>query len=731
MRYWRRLVLLSSITGLSCAVGAPSALAAAVSASQTADYSSDETDDSPMMLQPMVVTASRTLEPLANTTMRTQVLEGEDIERLQSRDLADALRLVPGIQLREIHGRTGKEVHLQGFNGDRVLVLVNGQPVSATTGSTVDVTQLTALDVERIEVVPGAASSLYGSAAMGGVVNVITRQQPSQLRLLSEAGSYGDDELSDSLAPQRHYLVSAGLNSEAWSGQVSIDRRDSSEVDLNPDSYASNGFDGSKTNSNAQLGYHWNTSDANSGGVNVGVSHYLEDLQQRLSETTNKYEDLVRRGINLSAYQNSANGRFGLTAMAQQQYDATLQENTDSNIDAGRLQRQAHYRQQKVSAEWSSAGDLLSLANGPTLQLVAGIEHFREDIKQHKRQLKLGDLQDYETDTDDASDGVVVTDSITYTDIGDGLLEMRSVEVGGKRNSTDVFSQATLGLGPKNPDSGAADFTVGVGLRAQYDSDFGSHLAPTLSARQNWSMGGDWQLQTRQSWGAGYRVGNLKERHYTFDHSIYGYIVEGNPDLEPERSVSTQASVLVTNKYSWHVEMSVFQNRIGDLIETENTGTTDPSTGATIYSYGNIEEARTRGYELSSQWQINRDLQQRVSFSYLDARDLGSDLPLPNRAKHHAKLIWLWDASDNINLNLMGEYEGSFYSSVTETALETSPAYWRWDLTASLSSAWYGFDQRWFGGIKNLTDSVRSGDDNYDRRPTEGRYIYAGFDFRF
>ncbi|WP_221796376.1 TonB-dependent receptor plug domain-containing protein [Oceanobacter mangrovi] len=687
-------------------------------------------DGNPIHIETMVVTASRVPQPLADTTMRTQILDSDTIERMQSRDLAEALRLVPGLQLREIHGKTGKEVQLQGFNGDRVLVLVNGQPVSATTGSTVDVTQLSALDVDRIEIVPGATSSLYGSAAMGGVVNIITNEDPSRLRLLGEFGSYGDDELSDGLAPQRHYLASAAGQWGGWNGQISSDQRRSSETDFNPDTYASNGFGGSKTNSGASIGYDWNSNRLDNGGVRVGFQHYLEDLQQRLSETVNKHEDLVRRRLDLSSHQNTNSGRWSLALLAEQQQDATLQRNRDSSILAGLLERKAHYRQQKASLEWASLDDLLSLSRGPTLNLVAGIEYFHEDITQHKRQLKLGDLADYATDEDDGSDGVVVTDSVTYTDIGDDLLELSSGEVAGNRSSTDVFSQSTLSF-----KHGDQEFDLGLGLRLQRDSDFGNHLAPTLSSRQSWPLNNGWQLQTRQSLGMGYRVGNLKERYYEFDHSIYGYKVIGNPDLQPEQSRSTQLSISLSDQQRWHVEMSAFQNRIGDLIEAVDSGDVDTSNGSyvVIYQYANIDRARTRGFELSSQWRFNRYLQQRASFSYLDAWNLGADLPLPNRSRQQAKIAWLWDPTASLSLNLMTEYQGSFYSSVNtdDRTTERSPGYWQWDLTASLTSFWYSHQQRWFTGIKNLTDSVREGDDSYDRRPTQGRYIYAGFDLRY
>ena len=134
-------------------------------------FAQDESANLPFNLSDIVVTAGRIERPLADTPVRTQLLDNAPIEKLHTRDLRDALRIMPGVQLREVHGKTGEQVYLQGFDGNRVLILIDGLPVTATTGSTVDVSQVSSLDIERIEIVPGAGSSQYGSAAMGGVIN--------------------------------------------------------------------------------------------------------------------------------------------------------------------------------------------------------------------------------------------------------------------------------------------------------------------------------------------------------------------------------------------------------------------------------------------------------------------------------------------------------------------------------------------------------------------------------
>jgi outer membrane receptor for ferrienterochelin and colicins len=117
------------------------------------------------LLNTVVVTGTRSEKTLADTPVPTEVVDQREMARTQARTLKDALENVPGLQLTEIHGKSGFQVSLQGMTSDQVLVLIDGLPISASTGSSVDVSQYLLTEVERIEVVKGASSAQYGSAA--------------------------------------------------------------------------------------------------------------------------------------------------------------------------------------------------------------------------------------------------------------------------------------------------------------------------------------------------------------------------------------------------------------------------------------------------------------------------------------------------------------------------------------------------------------------------------------
>jgi outer membrane receptor for ferrienterochelin and colicins len=128
-----------------------------------------------LALDRVVVTASRREQALKDVPVTTELVTREEIERTASTDLASVLIEQAGIELQGGHP-AGAGVMLQGLGSERVLVLLDGQPLAGRISGMFDVSRIPTMMVERIEVVKGPQSTLYGSEAMGGVVNIITRE---------------------------------------------------------------------------------------------------------------------------------------------------------------------------------------------------------------------------------------------------------------------------------------------------------------------------------------------------------------------------------------------------------------------------------------------------------------------------------------------------------------------------------------------------------------------------
>lgn len=141
-----------------------------------------------LALDQMVVSAARREQRLADAVATVEVVSRSDLERSGAADLSAVLTEQTGIELQGGHP-AGSGVMLQGIGSERVLVLLDGQPLAGRLSGSFDLSRIPVAMVERVEVVKGAQSTLYGSEAMGGVINIITRRPGERDGALSGAAS--------------------------------------------------------------------------------------------------------------------------------------------------------------------------------------------------------------------------------------------------------------------------------------------------------------------------------------------------------------------------------------------------------------------------------------------------------------------------------------------------------------------------------------------------------------
>ncbi len=170
--------------------------------------------------EPIVVTAARTAETADEALASVTVINRQDIERLQVQSVQDLLRGVPGIDMVN-QGGEGKltSMFLRGTESDHLLVLVDGVKIAGVTTGMAPFQHIPVEQVERIEIVRGPRSSLYGAEAIGGVIQIFTRKGGGGLRPTFSigAGSY------------QSYTASAGISGGGENGwfSASLSGRDS------------------------------------------------------------------------------------------------------------------------------------------------------------------------------------------------------------------------------------------------------------------------------------------------------------------------------------------------------------------------------------------------------------------------------------------------------------------------------------------------------------------------
>ncbi len=184
----------------------------------------EEEETSGIALGEISVTATRTPRSLLESPFLTSVITKEEIRAFGWATLDEALEELPGLVL-QISQSGVVSATIQGFRDNKVLVLVDGMPVNAKVRNRVDLSLISIQNVERIEVVKGPQSTIYGSDAIAGVINIITRtpREPEYV-ISSRVGTPG----------QQRHLFSTSLAGEKWSGLFSFERRTSDGVDLHP-----------------------------------------------------------------------------------------------------------------------------------------------------------------------------------------------------------------------------------------------------------------------------------------------------------------------------------------------------------------------------------------------------------------------------------------------------------------------------------------------------------------
>jgi vitamin B12 transporter len=171
-------------------------ISVALYATDAAAQPSQSADASFGVMAPIVVTPTMVPTPLADVGSDVTIITSQDIEREQAQTLPEALKDVPGLNVVQTGGPGGTaSVFIRGANSNHTKVLIDGMDVSdpSTPTGAFDFSQIPTWDIERIEVLRGPQSGLYGSDAIGGVINIITKTGagPAAAHGMAEGGSFG------------------------------------------------------------------------------------------------------------------------------------------------------------------------------------------------------------------------------------------------------------------------------------------------------------------------------------------------------------------------------------------------------------------------------------------------------------------------------------------------------------------------------------------------------------
>lgn len=286
-------------------------------------------------LHDVVVTANRIEQNKENTLADVTIIDREQIERSGQSTLTDILSMQPGIEI-ESNGGVGatSNIHVRGNSSQSVVVLIDGMRVASATLGTTSFSQIQPEQIERIEIVRGPASSLYGSDAIGGVIQIFTKQGKGDLHLTASAGygSYNTQQTAATLSgATERTRFSAGVSSLSTGGISSL--KTNQGLDADRDSFRNLGFNGSITHNWAEgqdVGAQLHTSQ---GHYNFDGSNFPahQDLRQEsyAINSNNKITDLWTSHIRIGQSSDSVDslGSFGRSSLRTTQDQLSWQNN--------------------------------------------------------------------------------------------------------------------------------------------------------------------------------------------------------------------------------------------------------------------------------------------------------------------------------------------------------------------------------------------------------------------
>lgn len=543
----------------------------------------------------VVITASRRPQALLEVPASVSVLSTADIEVRNIVALDDALRYVPGVNVQE------NQVNVRGSSGfayntgSRVLLLLDGMPLLTPDTDGMPFDALPVAQIARIEVLKGPGSALYGGGALGGVVNVITRDAGEEPRTVVSgfAGAH---------APVRYDLWRAGY----------------------PKGGEFRTFGGFTASHSRRLSDTW------SGWFNLAVRRdngYLNYTTASFLQAFTKVNWAPRAGTR---------GELLLGYLNREKDNFLFWNGARDALNPGSLA----IGSPSTSANPTGTNDILAnqLTVLPSFSSLIG-DHLAYAVR---GRLFGSILRPIDNDgkpkpMDEGTFGIryggevqvdyIPTESrtITFGASGDALATQSTFFVTADGDSTGGQPETAL-FSQWEERLGAVSLSGGVRLD-RYAIDTGTtlqRLSPKLAL--SWSVGP--ATSVRISYGHGFRAPSLAER-FTDNQDFFPIV--RNLTLKPERNASFEAGIRDTRKISdaWTLETDVatFISDYYDLIEPRLV------TELRAFQFINVAEARITGTEISAE--ANRgDTRVRFGYTLLDTEDTSTGLALPSRSRH-------------------------------------------------------------------------------------------------
>ena len=535
----------------------------------------------------VVVTASRTKQEVKESPSSIEVITREDIDKMGAETLAQALQLALGIDTQE-NAMVGNRSSLRGMNTNQTLILIDGRRVrTENTSETMNYYELKRInmdDVERIEIVRGAASSLYGSEALGGVINII-KKRPGKMQTavtLDWTSRQSDEGIR---------FDSGKLGK--WGLSASFKHMDVRERGTDVTS-------------------------------NMYGKKYFFNLDGRMDMTKDKWLDVFFDYMTEDLYMKTADS---ITHSKQgESYDHkrfSTGVKYSGRDNRGDYEMQVYYTyfdkhqrtRQRANNVLNSFDDMKynSLIFDGRRSLQVAKDHLLTFGGEYRK-------EDYESTRIKGSNRTTL-EGVT-TQLGDSSMDYAA-----------FYLQDEWLASPR--------WLIIPSLRWDYNSEFGNELTGKLGTTYKITK----DLRFKANVGTAYRAPTASELYFSWQHLPTPRMevhLNGNPDLKPEKALNFDLGFEFEQDKTFG-KITYFHNKVDDLINLNTIVTPRfiPGFGMRMIAngtYGNIDSATMQGVELEARQALGSGFSVRGLYTYLDARDGKTGERLAGRPYHKASL---------------------------------------------------------------------------------------------
>lgn len=639
-----------------------------------------QTDTPEASLATVVVTASGNAQDIKDAPASISVITQDELRQRPAHELAELLTGVEGVTLNR--GANGSPtIQMRGFDQAYTLILIDGKRVNSSTsmfrgGAAYDSGWVPLDDIERVEVVRGPMSSLYGADAIGGVVNIITKPIGKTWKgsVTAETMLQQDRDLADS------QKLGFSMNGPLISDTLGIKLY--GNYDHRSDSKAESTF-------NAGYPLFARTLNRHAGGQLA----WRPDARQTLTldaDVSNKTQGMYTMERDAFALRHKGNWNALVTEL-------TLSTDEIRNLK-GMIDTQTNPNKSNTYGFNGKASFPVGWGNQ---FLTVGLDARKE---------RLWDPANLK-----GLPGVVATQGSPTTSV----------------KQYAVFVEDEIRLTDR--------FAITLGNRFDHHENFGGHHSPraygVFHLNDSWTFKGGLSrafrtptlVQNSPNWGS-----------VSCGSATTGCYIIGSRDLKPETAMSKELGVQYTQGVH-SASATVFDTKLKNMIDIDSRTrdvTLAPSydnfvgflpDGRPIFSYQNINSARTRGLEGSWKWQASRDLGFKTTYTYLSAKNTSKAVHtrLVNRSRHNLNVNADWRVNAQWNLGASWRLQSEQPLNAANTVYK--PGYGLVDLSA----AWQVNPRTTLrAGVLNVADRTfdRINASDYSE---EGRRLYVSLNAKF